>query len=73
MSTLTSQGSRELKATDRCDSCGAQAFVIAEFMSGELMFCGHHYHRWEAKIAAGAINVIDQTNLINERPSASSN
>ena len=33
-----------LKIADRCDKCGAQAFVLATGVSGELMFCGHHYH-----------------------------
>lgn len=34
-----------LTAIDRCDagSCGAQAYVKAIGMSGELLFCGHHY------------------------------
>ena len=32
-----------LKATDRCDSCGAQAYVSVKGSTGDLMFCGHHY------------------------------
>lgn len=32
-----------LTAMDRCDSCGAQAYVHVQGVSGELMFCGHHY------------------------------
>lgn len=34
-----------LTALDRCDakSCTAQAYVKAVGVSGELMFCGHHY------------------------------
>lgn len=29
---------------DRCDAaCGAQAYVRAIGISGELLFCGHHY------------------------------
>jgi hypothetical protein len=34
-----------LTATDRCDSasCGAQAYVKATGVSGDLLFCGHHY------------------------------
>ena len=36
--------SRELNATDRCDACGAQAYVrvILESTGGELLFCAHH-------------------------------
>jgi hypothetical protein len=33
----------ELKVSDRCDSCGAQAYVKVRGISGELMFCSHHY------------------------------
>lgn len=32
-----------LTAQDRCDQCGAQAYVLVEGMSGSLMFCAHHY------------------------------
>jgi hypothetical protein len=34
-----------LTALDRCDAnCSAQAYVIVKGMSGELMFCSHHYN-----------------------------
>lgn len=35
-----------LNANDRCDSgsCGAQAYVKAIGVSGELLFCAHHYN-----------------------------
>ena len=46
--TLTSP---ELTATDRCDRCGAAARVRAQLPSGgELLFCGHHAHEFEAKL-----------------------
>lgn len=34
-----------LTANDRCDArdCGAQAYVKATGVTGELLFCGHHY------------------------------
>lgn len=36
-----------LTATDRCDArdCGAQAYVKATGVAGELLFCGHHYEK----------------------------
>lgn len=36
-----------LTALDRCDArnCGAQAFVKAVGVTGELLFCSHHYNR----------------------------
>ena len=34
-----------LTANSRCDvqNCGAQAYVMVTGISGELLFCGHHY------------------------------
>lgn len=32
-----------LSALDRCDSCGAQAYIQVKGMSGDLLFCVHHY------------------------------
>lgn len=39
------QDNFELTAEDRCDAgeCGAQAYIKAVGISGELMFCAHHY------------------------------
>lgn len=34
-----------LKATDRCDSCAAEALVQVAGLNGELLFCGHHYNK----------------------------
>jgi hypothetical protein len=34
-----------LKATDRCDSCPSEALVKVTGISGDLMFCGHHYNK----------------------------
>ena len=34
-----------LTAEDRCDQCGAQAYVSVTGVNGELMFCGHHYNK----------------------------
>jgi hypothetical protein len=35
----------QLKATDVCDSCSAQAYVMVKGSTGDLMFCGHHYEK----------------------------
>jgi hypothetical protein len=34
-----------LTAIDRCDSCGAQAYVHVTGVTGDLFFCGHHYEK----------------------------
>jgi hypothetical protein len=33
-----------LTALDRCDSCAAQAYVQVSGVTGDLMFCAHHYN-----------------------------
>lgn len=30
---------------DRCDQCSAEALVQVKGVSGELLFCGHHYNK----------------------------
>jgi hypothetical protein len=32
-----------LNSSDRCDSCGSQAYVQALGTAGDLLFCAHHY------------------------------
>jgi hypothetical protein len=34
-----------LKPTDRCDSCAAEALVQVTGLNGDLLFCGHHYNK----------------------------
>ena len=43
MTTAVATGSAALSAADRCDRCGAQAYLKVELQSGgELLFCAHH-------------------------------
>ena len=49
-----------MTARDRCDSCGAQAYVIVTLRSGDLMFCGHDYAKHEAALAPVASSVRDE-------------
>ena len=66
------QEDKVLKIADRCDRCGAQAFVLATGVSGELLFCGHHYHKYEYAITQWAYKIVNELDTINEK-SASSN
>jgi len=34
-----------LLLTDRCDACTGQAYVSVTGVTGELMFCAHHYNK----------------------------
>ena len=58
-------------ALDRCDRCGAQAFVRAVLTSGDLLFCAHHGRAHAARLAEVAIEVQDDTARINTKPSPS--
>ena len=58
---------------DRCDRCGAQAFVRVLLANGDLLFCGHHGRRHGDVLAEVALAVEDYTETINARPSPSAN
>ncbi|RZS87156.1 hypothetical protein EV189_2579 [Motilibacter rhizosphaerae] len=62
-----------LLVRDRCDKCGAQAFVRARLAGGELLFCGHHARTYAPALAAAGAVVRDDTHLINVKPSQSAN
>jgi hypothetical protein len=55
-----------LKATDRCDSCTSEALVKVTGLSGDLMFCGHHYNKimnntvGYDKMMSFALTVVDE-------------
>ena len=34
----------QLNSSDRCDACGAQAYVYVSGVAGDLLFCAHHYN-----------------------------
>jgi hypothetical protein len=64
---------RQLKVADRCDQCGAQAFVLVKLITGELVFCGHHYNKHKEKLNNQAYEIVDERYVINAKPSQSSN
>lgn len=55
-----------LGASDRCDACSAEALVKVTGITGELLFCGHHYNKivdspdGYKKMMAFMISVIDE-------------
>jgi hypothetical protein len=60
---------RELTATDRCDRCGAQAYVRTVLGSGsELLFCNHHWHENEDRLREIAVHIDDETDRLDEVP-----
>jgi len=65
MSTLTKTST--LTASDRCDRCGAQAYVHVQLSSGgELLFCGHHAKAHLEKVRPLAASIHDFTHTLAE-------
>lgn len=56
---------RKLTAQDRCDVCSAAAQVVATFLNGELMFCGHHARKNKESLQAKSANIFDPENYLN--------
>ena len=60
-----------LNSLDRCDRCGAQAYVRAVMPNGfELLFCGHHAKKYQESLASKALRIQDETDRINEESAA---
>jgi hypothetical protein len=55
-----------LKATDRCDGCGAQAWVQTEINGTDMLWCVHHWRKWEQGIVAKASAINDFSFLLEE-------
>ena len=66
MSNVTVEQESAFTALDRCDRCGAQAFVRTELPTGmELLWCGHHWvdHQFKIEQIPG-VKVTDESNRI---------
>ncbi len=61
--TVTPQAP-SLTAADRCDRCGAQAYVRVVLETGELLFCGHHAKAYEDKLRESAVAWVDETSTL---------
>lgn len=60
-----------LTAEDRCDRCGAQAYLRVELASGgELLFCAHHAREHGDKLKQVAIAVHDETHKLGATPAS---
>ena len=57
---------RTLTAQDRCDRCSAAARVVATFLFGELMFCGHHAIEQKKALQEKAISLLDPDKFLGE-------
>lgn len=71
MTTALASSSAALSAADRCDRCGAQAYLRVELQSGgELLFCAHHAREHGDKLREIAANVVDETHRLSTTPAS---
>ena len=58
-----------LTAADRCDRCGAQAYLRVELLSGgELLFCAHHAREHGEALKEVAATMVDETDRARRHP-----
>lgn len=61
-----------LTVQDRCDLCGAQAYVQLKGVTGELLFCGHDYEdilsssTGREKLESFAFETVDERYKLDE-------
>ena len=71
MTTAVAPSTAALSAADRCDRCGAQAYLRVELQSGgELLFCAHHAREHSDKLKEIAANVVDETHKRSTTPAS---
>lgn len=64
---------RPLTATDRCDRCGAQAYVrVMLGTDSELLFCSHHWHANADALRTVASDVYDELDRLADVPATAS-
>jgi hypothetical protein len=64
--TMSSTVAESLTTADRCDRCGAQAYLRVTLTSGgELLFCGHHAKAHSAKLSQVALSIQDETGKLS--------
>lgn len=61
------ESTTELTAADRCDECGAQAYIRVKLTSGELLFCGHHGNEKRDALEPLALEWHDETEKLLAR------
>jgi len=59
--------SSSLNANDRCDVCGAQAYIKVSLATGELLFCAHHGKANKEKLEPIAKAWLDESDRLLAR------
>lgn len=61
-----------LTSFDRCDRCNADALVKVTGITGELLFCGHHYNKVMSipdgynSMMSFMISIVDERSRLSE-------
>ncbi|WP_375490929.1 hypothetical protein [uncultured Jatrophihabitans sp.] len=65
----TTVAASPITATDRCDRCGAQAYVRATMESGfDLLLCAHHFRENESRLREIAVSIHDESDRLAAVP-----
>jgi hypothetical protein len=60
-----------LRAADRCDRCGAQAYVRVLLQDGgELLFCAHHGRKHSEALKSRGAVIVDESDRLEAAPVA---
>lgn len=66
---MTTTIASQLTIADRCDRCGAQAYVRATMESGfDLVLCAHHFHENESRLREVAVAIQDESDRLAAVP-----
>ncbi|WP_019631101.1 DUF7455 domain-containing protein [Actinomadura atramentaria] len=58
---------KPLTVADRCDRCGAQAYVRAVLVGGgDLLFCAHHGRRYAEALRSTGADIQDESARLTE-------
>lgn len=66
MTTTATIDPPALTGADRCDRCGAQAYLRVTLVTGgELLFCAHHARAHSDKLKQVALRMHDETDRLS--------
>nr|WP_202420918.1 hypothetical protein [Actinomadura rayongensis] len=58
-----------MTVADRCDRCGAQAYVRAVLVGGgDLLFCAHHGRKYAEALRSNGADIQDESARLTETP-----
>ncbi|HVK43290.1 MAG TPA: hypothetical protein VM429_00100 [Micropruina sp.] len=64
---MTTTAVEGLTTADRCDRCGAQAYLRVFLKGGELLFCAHHAKAHSDRLKQVALNIQDETDKLMKK------